>query len=166
MTPAHADKSIPPGTRVLVSACLLGLTTRYKGNTKPSSATMEYIAAQQLIPIPVCPEQLGGLPTPRAPSSFVRGDGHLSIAGTSNLVDTDGCVTTPKFLHGARQCMEIARICQCEWAIFKERSPSCGVHQVFQGENLIDGQGVTCAMLHQAGINVLSDEEVDTALKR
>lgn len=154
----HAE--IPHGARILVSACLLGLSTRYKGDSKPCSSVIDFLHSKNLTPIPVCPEQLGGLPTPRPPSAFVGGDGMEVLQQHAQLLDQKGKDTTPAFLHGAQQCLDIARVCQCEWAIFKERSPSCGVHQVYAGETRIQGQGVTTALLLRAGVRVISETEV------
>jgi len=115
-----------------------------------------------LVPIPVCPEQLGGLPTPRPPSTFVGADGVGVLQQQAHLLDHTGNDTTQAFIRGAQQCLDIARLCQCEWAIFKERSPSCGVHQVYTGETRIQGRGVTTALLLREGVRVISETEVST----
>jgi uncharacterized protein YbbK (DUF523 family) len=158
---------IPRGERVLVSACLLGLHTRYKGDSKECLHVVDFLHTMDLIPIPVCPEQLGGLPTPRAPSAFVHGDGAALLDQRAYLQDRNGLETTRAFLHGARQFLEIAHLCRCRWAIFKERSPSCGVSQVYirddagSGEQtLISGQGVTTALLERSGIRIISEAHI------
>jgi uncharacterized protein YbbK (DUF523 family) len=160
-------RHIPRGGRVLVSACLLGLHTRYAGDSKECLHVVDFLHTMDLIPIPVCPEQLGGLPTPRAPSAFVHGDGQALLDQHAYLQDRNGLETTRAFLHGARQCLEIARLCRCKWAIFKERSPSCGVCQVYlrddtdSGEQtLISGRGVTTALLERSGVRIVSEAQI------
>lgn len=152
--------NIPRGSRVLVSACLLGLKTRYKGDSKPCPYVADFLLSEGLIPIPVCPEQLGGLPTPRLPSTFVSANGAAVLQQQAHLQDCEGTDTTQAFIHGAYQCLEIARLCGCEWAIFKERSPSCGVHQIYVGETCVKGQGVTTSLLLREGLQVISEAEV------
>jgi uncharacterized protein YbbK (DUF523 family) len=146
----------------MVSACLLGLSTRYKGDSKPCPIVAKFLRYMDLVPIPVCPEQLGGLPTPRPPSTFVGADGVGVLQQQAHLLDHTGNDTTQAFIRGAQQCLDIARLCQCEWAIFKERSPSCGVHQVYTGETRIQGRGVTTALLLREGVRVISETEVST----
>jgi uncharacterized protein YbbK (DUF523 family) len=160
-------RHIPRRGRVLVSACLLGLHTRYAGDSKECLHVVDFLHTRDLIPIPVCPEQLGGLPTPRAPSTFVHGDGQAVLDQHASLQDRNGVETTGAFLLGARQCLEIARLCRCSWAIFKERSPSCGVCQVYMRDDagsgeqtLISGQGVTTALLERSGVRIASEAQI------
>jgi uncharacterized protein YbbK (DUF523 family) len=146
---------------ILVSACLLGIHCRYDGAAKPHSGVRDFLACKGLIPIPVCPEQLGGLPTPRTPCRFVTGSGPEVLAGSGEVVSRDGHLRTQAFLAGAEEALEIARQCGCRLALLKERSPSCGVHQCYQGENLLKGMGVTTALLARQGIAVFSEEELE-----
>ncbi len=146
---------------VLVSACLLGLNTRYDGQTKQCTAVNEYLKKQQLLPIPICPEQLGGLTTPRCASSFSCGDGVQVINGTGELCTEDGKIVTANFLSGAQQSLQIAQLTGCTSAILKQRSPSCGVDFIYQGKQIIAGQGVTTALLAQHGITIISEEDLE-----
>ncbi|MDY0189638.1 MAG: DUF523 domain-containing protein [Desulfuromonas sp.] len=145
---------------VLVSACLLGLNTRYDGQTKQCRAVKEYLEQHQLLPIPICPEQLGGLTTPRCASSFKCGDGLAVVNGTGALCTEIGQDVTANFLSGAQQSLLIAQLTGCSSAIFKQRSPSCGVNFIYQGQHIIAGQGVTTALLAQHGITIISEEDL------
>nr|WP_320011367.1 DUF523 domain-containing protein [uncultured Desulfobulbus sp.] len=133
----------PP--RCLVSACLLGLCTRYDGKSKPSSACVQHLAPFHWIP--VCPEQLGGLPTPRSPAQLIDGDGHAVLAGTARVIDKQGIDRTSAFIQGAHMVLSLAQMQQVTYAFFKARSPSCGLSPT---------AGVTTALLQQHGIEVIS----------
>ena len=128
----------------LVSACLTGLCTRYDGQSKPSSACLEKLAGHAWIP--VCPEQLGGLPTPRTAADLVGGDGNDVLAGRASVVDRLGNDVTSPFVQGARQCLAIAQAQNITVALLKARSPSCG---------LTPATGVTAALLSANGIQVI-----------
>ena len=146
---------------VLVSACLLGISCRYDGTNQLNQAVIDYLQAKQLQPIPVCPEQLGGLPTPRPKAWFTKGDGQGYLQNDAQLTDENNQDAGPAFLRGAEEALRIARICQCKTAILKQRSPSCGSRQIHLNGNLIDGVGITCALLQQAGLEVTCEESLD-----
>ncbi len=145
---------------ILVSACLLGLDTRYDGSTRRNERVIAWLAAQDLIPVPVCPEQLGGLPTPRPPCQFESGDGHDILDGQGRLLTTDQREVSEAFRRGARETLKACRACGCQSALLKERSPSCGRHQVHRSGSIVAGQGVACALLLRAGIAVISEEDL------
>ena len=135
---------------ILVSACLIGAPCRYDGKSQPCEEVVALAETRTLVP--ACPEQLGGLPTPRTPSE-IQPDGRI--------VDASGSDNTQQFLAGARETLRIAREHGCTRAILKENSPSCGVRRVHDGSfsgTLISGSGVTAAMLAGAGIEVRSDK--------
>ena len=100
--------------KILISACLLGIPCRYDGKAKPQPWAEALAARHDLVP--VCPEQLGGLPTPRAPSER-RGD---------RVVMNTGADVTEQYRRGAEAALRLCRLTGCEAAILKERSPSCG----------------------------------------
>ena len=127
----------------LVSACLIGLRTRYDAQVKPDPKCLEILQDAQLIP--VCPEQLGGLPTPRTPADLEGGDGYDVIRGKARVVTRDGIDVTESFLLGAHQVLEIARKLKVEAVLFKSKSPSCG---------LTPRIGVTAALLDLNSIEV------------
>ncbi len=145
---------------ILVSACLLGLSTRYDGRTKGNAKVLRYLADNHLIPIPVCPEQLSGQATPRPATRFAAGDGPLVLDGKGSVVNVCGQDMTEVFRRGAEQTLKIARLSECREALFKERSPSCGVRQVYLGEQLIPGSGVATALLQRQGLRVFSEEDL------
>lgn len=145
---------------ILVSACLLGLQTRYDGLAKRKEKVLAYIEANDLIPVPVCPEQLAGQPTPRPATHFARGDGEMVLAGTGSVVNVAGSDMNDIFIRGARETLKIARICGCTEALFKERSPSCGVHRIYLGDRIVEGEGVACALLRREGLRIRSEEDL------
>jgi len=137
--------------RILVSACLLGVLCRYDGGSQPCEKVISLMKEHELIP--VCPEQLGGLQTPRLPSE-IRGDKVVA----SNETDV-----TAQFERGAQEALKIARLYGCEEAILKSDSPSCGHGRVYDGTftgSKCPGDGVTCRRLMEAGIRVRSEKEI------
>ena len=145
---------------ILVSACLLGLATRYDGRSKTNARVLDYLRARNLLPIPVCPEQLGGLATPRPPARFHAGDDEALWLGKGELVNQEGESMNAAFMRGAEETLRIARLTGCGAAILKERSPSCGVYRIHRQEGLTDGSGVAATLLRQAGLNLISDEDL------
>ena len=134
---------------LLVSACLLGEPCRYDGKAVPCQAVIELGEEFELMP--VCPEQLGGLPTPRTPSE-VQPDGRV--------VDREGVDRTAAFRAGAEAALAIAREYGCQRAILKENSPSCGSTYVYDGSfsgALVPGVGVAASLLRDAGLEVRSE---------
>ena len=145
---------------ILVSACLLGLRTRYDGETRSNDAVIDFITRGNWLPIPICPEQLGGLPTPRPDAEFKIGDGAALLAGNGLLVNRISTDVGSEFLQGAEQTAAIASLCHCSIALLKERSPSCGVHYIYRNGELIKGSGVTAAHLQLQGLSLFSEEDL------
>lgn len=148
------------GTPVLVSACLLGLPTRYDGKAKRVGKVLDYIKSNKLVAVPVCPEQLAGMTTPRAKTFFNSGRGEDVLSGSGQVVSETGQDMNAIFCRGAQLTLQTARLSNCQLAILKERSPSCGVHQVYLNQERVDGSGVTTALLQQEGLNVISEEDL------
>jgi len=140
--------------KAIVSACLLGIHCRYDGSTKGPIKVPE-----ELCLVPVCPEQLGGLPTPRAKAHLEGGDGEAVWKGRARVVDEAGNDLTQFFLRGAREVLGLCGILGVKVAILKEKSPSCGVRKVWIGEELSWGKGVLTALLEAHGVRVISSEE-------
>lgn len=135
---------------ILVSACLMGLCTRYDGQAKAHEAVLRLAARHTLVP--VCPEQLGGLATPRPPAEK-QADGRV--------VTKDGQDVTAAFTLGARLSLDVFTLCRCEAAILKARSPSCGPGEIYDGTftgTLAQGDGVFAALCAEKGIRVWTEE--------
>ena len=157
------DKEETPkksGETILVSACLLGLPTRYDGKAKRSQDVLDYLQRENLTPIPVCPEQLAGMTTPRDKTFFLSGDGRAVLAGNGEAVSENGRSMNAIFCRGAKMTLEIARLSGCRRALLKEGSPSCGVHRVYLGEDKVAGMGVTSALLISSDLDVISEEDL------
>ncbi len=142
----------------LVSACLLGLRTRYDGESRlPQDAPV--VPLEQLIPI--CPEQLGGLPTPRHLAEIQGGRGEDVLAGKAVVINNQGENVTRMFLKGARETLYLALLYEVKGAFLKNGSPSCGCYQIYDGsfKNVKrPGSGVTAALLRAYGITVYDED--------
>ena len=137
--------------RILVSACLLGCACRYNGASKPRQEVIALKERHELIP--VCPEQLGGLATPRPPAER-QGD---------RVVTREGRDVTAQYRKGAEEALKLCSLFDCSCALLKERSPSCGCSGIYDGSfsgRLTRGQGVTAELLTRAGIRVYGESEV------
>ncbi len=135
----------------LVSACLLGIPCKYSGGDNLCPAVLEL--RDKIVMIPVCPEQLGGLPTPR-PAAERQGD---------SVVNQVGRDVTEEFRTGAQAALALARLFDCCGAILKSRSPSCGVGTVYDGSfsgTLVPGNGVTAQLLEEAGLALYTEENL------
>jgi uncharacterized protein YbbK (DUF523 family) len=147
-------------SNVLVSSCLLGLATRYDGSSNFSQTVLDYLRNQHLTPIPVCPEQLAGMPTPRPKCWFKIGSGETLLTSAGSLVNEQGEDVSATFLQGAKQSLKLAQLTDCRLAILKQRSPSCGSRTIYRNGKLVKGSGVTAALLRENGIKVLSEEDL------
>jgi len=111
--------------------------------------------------IPVCPEQLGGCPTPRDPCEIAGGDGGDVLDGRCAVISWTGADMTEKFIKGAYETLKIAKACGAKKAILKARSPSCGAGRIYDGTfsgKTIPGNGVAAELLIRNGIEVYSEE--------
>ncbi len=150
---AELERRLAPGEAVLVSACLLGVHCRYDGSTNPSEALQQL--AQRYRLVPVCPEQLGGLSTPRPPAELHGGDGRAVLRGQASVRTVDGKDVTEAFLRGAREALRLGKLAGARLAVLKDRSPSCGACRVHCNGQLTEGMGVTAAMLAESGLEIL-----------
>ena len=128
----------------LVSGCLVGLCTRYDGCSKPDAACLK--ALQDFHYIPVCPEQLGGLPTPRTATDLTGGDGMDVLKGQSLVINRDGVDVSREFIAGAQAVLRIAQAQDINLAMLKAKSPSCGLTPML---------GVTAALLLRHDIRII-----------
>lgn len=137
---------------IIVSACLVGLNCRYKGDSCLNEQVMKLKANNILIP--VCPEQLGGLPTPRNPSERV-GD---------KVLMNDGTDVTAEYTKGAEMALKIAKITDADFAVLKENSPSCGSGIIYDGSFTgckINGYGVTAELFKKNGIRIFTESDLE-----
>lgn len=145
---------------IVVSACLAGCACRFDGSANTDDQVSRLVAEGRVVL--VCPEEDGGLGTPRPPAEIVGGDGWDVVAGRARVVTRAGIDVTEQYLAGARQALEAARRSGADTAILKARSPSCGKGQIYDGSfsrTLRRGDGVTVALLQANGIRVLTDED-------
>lgn len=133
--------------KILVSACLLGINCKYSGGNNYSEEVMEFLKDYEIIP--VCPEQLGGLPTPR-PASEIVGDKVINIEGND---------VTANYIKGAEETLKIAKMHGIKKALLKAKSPSCGNGKIYDGtftNTLIEGEGITTKLLKENDIKVIT----------
>ncbi len=154
--------ALPSSGPVLVSACLAGCACRYDGSDNADDRLAELLGSGRAVL--VCPEEEGGLGTPRPPAEIVGGDGHDVLEGRARVLTEAGDDVTEAYLDGARRALERARRTGAEAAVLKARSPSCGKGRVYDGSfrgHLGSGDGVTAALLQAHGIRVLTEEELE-----
>lgn len=150
---------------ILVSACLLGHCTKYDGGSNDTPLLIGHISWDQFIAF--CPEQLGGLPTPRPAAEIIAGSGEDVLAGTSKVMNKKGEDVTEYFICGAEKSAQLAARYNITAAIIKQRSPSCGSRQIYDGSfshRTKAGMGVAAAMLHRLGISLYSEEDLTPEL--
>ena len=137
---------------ILVSACLLGCPTRYDGRSVPCEAVLALAKDNTLVP--VCPEQLGGLPTPRLPSER---------QANGRVLRCDGEDVSENYRRGAELALRIAELSHAELCILKSGSPSCGKGVIYDGSfsgKKIPGSGITAEMLSAAGYKVFTEKDI------
>ena len=143
---------------LLVSACLAGRPCRYDGRDNLVPSIRDLVSSGRAVC--VCPETLGGLPTPRVPAE---------ITENGRVVNRDGKDVTDAFRRGAEEALRLAAACGCRRAVLKARSPSCGRDVIYSGRfdgTLANGSGVTAQLLMKNGITVLTEEEWTEALRQ
>lgn len=137
--------------KILVSACLLGKNCKYNGGNNLNQSVLGFIEGHEVIG--VCPEQLGGLSTPRLPAEIVDGV----------LTNKEGVSVDNEFRKGAQEALAVALENKVDLAILQSRSPSCGVKEIYDGSfsgKKIQGQGVFAKLLSARGIKVLDAEDI------
>lgn len=142
--------------KIMVSACLAGENCKYNGGNNRNGKILQLMAENEVIT--VCPEQLGGLPTPRVPSEIKDG---VVTAGDGRIVDKE-------FRTGAAKCLEIAMREKPDLIVLQSRSPSCGVKQRYDGTftgTLVDGPGVTAHLLMENGFRCVDVEDLSKILE-
>jgi len=135
----------------IVSACLVGINCRYDGKSKSCQKVIDLVRSGNAIPI--CPEILGGLPTPRTPAEQ-RG---------IKIITKDGKDITNQFVRGANEGLKIVKLVKAKEAILKARSPSCGCNQIYDGSfsnKLVKGDGIFARLLKRNGIKIVTEEDL------
>lgn len=137
--------------KVLVSACLLGVNCKYNGNSNKNEKVLKYIKDKQVIPI--CPEILGGLSTPRTPSEV----------SNNRIITKDGKDVTSNYTKGAEEVLKLCKLFDVKKAILKSKSPSCGSGLIYDGtfsNILTKGDGITTKLLKENNIEVLTEDDL------
>jgi len=150
---------------MIVSACLVGERCRYDGKGYDHYPDLRRLV-QEGKAIAVCPEELGGLSTPRPPAELQGGDGEAAWRGEARLTTNEGTDVTEAFLKGAEATARIAAECGATMAVLKARSPSCGCQGIYDGSftgRIVPGMGVTAACLKELGLDVFSEENWERA---
>jgi uncharacterized protein YbbK (DUF523 family) len=145
---------------ILVSGCLVGQKCRYNMVCEEVKELKEMVDKGEAIP--VCPEQLGGLPTPRPPQEIVGGSGADVLRGRARVINSEGMDVTKSFVKGASDVLVIAKDKNVERAVLKSRSPACGLGEIYDGTfrgRVKKGDGVTAALLKKHGIKVVTEEQ-------
>ena len=137
----------------MVSACLLGICCRYDGRHSLCPDLVDFTGNHHFIPF--CPEQLGGLPTPRPPSVIKGGDGRNLLEGKGTVIDDRGNDVSDAFKKGARESLKLAEMARARAAIMKDRSPSCGLLTPYCDTPSSAGIGVTAALFESNGIRII-----------
>lgn len=141
---------------ILISSCLLGLYCRYDGKPVHLNHIEALIEKHHLIPI--CPEIMGGMGTPRNPCERKE----------SCVIDCSGKDVTGYFERGALEALKLSKLYNCRYAILKERSPSCGYGRIYDGAfsgNLIAGNGVTADLLAENGLRIFGESQIGKLLE-
>lgn len=140
--------------KLLVSACLLGEPLRYDGDDNKSkvshlqSKLTQWMEEGRLVA--VCPETMGGLPTPRTPAEAEQGGGKAVLSGTARVLTYNGEDVTASFIEGAEKALAVAQRHDCQGALLAARSPSCGSGEIYDGTHsrvITSGDGITTALL-------------------
>ena len=146
----------------MVSACLLGIKCAWDGKTRYKNKKVIELLRKEIL-IPVCPEQLGGLATPREFQEIEKGSGDDILNGKSRVKNKIGQDVRRQFIRGAKEALKIARQYNIKEFIAKSRSPSCGCGSIYDGsfsKRLIKGDGVTVALFKRDGIKVITESDI------
>lgn len=141
----------------LVSSCLAGINCCYDGENNFNKKAADLVKTGKAIP--VCPEVLGGLSTPRIPSEVI-----INQQGKRKVINKKGEDVTAEFKLGAKKTLKIAQVVEAEKVILKQRSPSCGLNEIYDGTfsgNLIKKSGITAKLLIENGFEVLTEDDLN-----
>ena len=139
---------------IIISACLCGCDCKYNGKNNKNESCVELLKRGKAVL--VCPEQLGGMTTPRVPSEILKNDGKISV------ISKEGKDVSKEFKKGAKEALKIAKLVDAKVAILKNGSPSCGSKYIYDGtfsNNKIEGKGITSKLFMENEIEVFSEDE-------
>ena len=139
---------------MIISACLCGCDCKYNGKNNKNESCVELLKRGKAVL--VCPEQLGGMTTPRVPSEILKNDGKISV------ISKEGKDVSKEFKKGAEEALKIAKLVDAKVAILKNGSPSCGSKNIYDGTfsgNKIKGEGITAKLFMENEIEVFSEDE-------
>ncbi len=142
----------------IVSSCLAGINSRYDGKNSENATIISLVKKGEAIPL--CPEQLGGLSTPRPPCEITK-----SSTGEKQVVSVEGQDYTKEFILGAEKTLGVIKALGIKKAILKSKSPSCGCCYIYSGKfngELVKGNGITVDLLIKNGIEVYSEKDIDS----
>ncbi|MEK1905574.1 MAG: DUF523 domain-containing protein [Pseudomonas sp.] len=151
--------------KLLVSRCLLGHKVRYDGGAHGPFDLLQHWQDEGRI-VALCPEVAGGLPTPRPPAEIPGGQGANVLDGSQPVLSNLGENVTSAFVAGAEAALRLVRRHGLRVAVLKARSPSCGNSHTYDGSfsgNLVEGEGVTAALLRRAGVQVFNEGQLAEA---
>jgi len=151
---------------IIISACLVGVNCKYNGGNNYNEHSA--LLAAKCSAIPICPEQLGGCPTPRLPCEIFGGTGADVLNGNARVINEEGDDVTSKFINGAVESLKIAKLAGAKKAVLKTKSPSCGHGRIYDGtfsNKLIEGNGVTAELFERNGIEIISESELSEMLR-
>jgi uncharacterized protein YbbK (DUF523 family) len=151
--------------KLLVSRCLLGHKVRYDGGAHGPYGLLQRWQEEGRV-VPLCPEVAGGLPTPRPPAEIPGGQGGGVLDGTLPVLTDAGDDVTAAFVAGAEAALALVRKHGLRVAVLKARSPSCGNTHNYDGSfggRLVEGEGVTAALLRRAGVMVFNEQQLAEA---
>ncbi|MCK5683463.1 DUF523 domain-containing protein [bacterium] len=154
---------------MVVSSCLIGIENNYKGKSKYSSRLLNNLVKNGYCYY-VCPEVFGGLTTPRNPSEIKGGTGADVINNSCKVISSKGVDVTAQFIRGSQMSLDFINRFDVKTAILKSKSPSCGVHKIYDGtfsNTLIDGPGVFTALLSSKDFKIISytGDETDSIIR-
>lgn len=147
---------------ILISACLCGVNCKYSGGNNLSEPLLKLLKEGKAVLF--CPEQAGGLETPRKPCEIVGGTAKDVLEDNAEVLSIDGEDKTTEFIKGAYEILKLAQVINAEYIILKSKSPSCGLGKVYDGTfsgKLISGNGVAAELLIENGFKVINEDEYE-----
>lgn len=144
---------------IVISACLCGCNCKYNGGNNENEQCVKLFKEGKAVII--CPEQLGGMTTPRLPAEILEKNKEISV------INKEGEDVTRFFEKGAEESLKIAKLINAKIAILKEGSPSCGSKYIYDGKfskSKIKGEGITAKLFRKNGIEVFSEDNIQDIL--